>query len=198
MKKELKEQIKQDEFTSGLEQAVALGRRAPGRGADRGRGRRRPAGRGGGASSTSRASGRARRTGRSATRSTAFEAPVAAELAPGAERPSGQVFATAEDKYKTAAAAFEGVERRFGSSHRTGLRAKYFAALSRVELGQYAEAEKALEEIQARGRRARARPGAARPRRPLPAQAARSTRRSRPTARSPRTRRPTCRATTRC
>jgi hypothetical protein len=60
------------------------------------------------------------------------------------------VFATAEDKYKTAAAAFEGVERRFGSSV-TGLRAKYYAALSRAELGQQAEAEKALKEIQARG-----------------------------------------------
>jgi hypothetical protein len=81
---------------------------------------------------------------------TTFEAPVASELAPGADRPSGQVFASAEEKYKTAAAAFEGVERRFGSSV-TGLRAKYYAALSRVELGQYAEAEKSLKEIQSRG-----------------------------------------------
>ena len=79
-----------------------------------------------------------------------FEAPVAAELAPGAERPAGQVFATAEEKYKTAAAAFEGVERRHASTL-VGLRAKYFAALSRIELGQYAEAEKSLKEIQARG-----------------------------------------------
>jgi tetratricopeptide (TPR) repeat protein len=81
---------------------------------------------------------------------TTFEAPVAAELAPGAERPAGQVFATAEEKYKTAAAAFEGVERRHASST-AGLRAKYFAALSRLELGQYVEAEKSLKEIQARG-----------------------------------------------
>jgi hypothetical protein len=81
---------------------------------------------------------------------TTFEAPVAADIAPGAERPSGQVFATEDDKYKTAAAAFEGVERRFGSST-TGLRAKYYAALSRIELKQYTEAEKALKEIQARG-----------------------------------------------
>ena len=81
---------------------------------------------------------------------TTFEAPVASELAAGAERPAGQVFATAEEKYKTAAAAFEGVERRFGSS-KTGLRAKYYAALSRVQLGQNAEAEKALKEIQALG-----------------------------------------------
>jgi hypothetical protein len=75
---------------------------------------------------------------------------VASELPPGAERPAGQVFATAEEKYKTAAAAFEGVERRFGSS-KAGLRAKYYAALARIELGQYKEAEKALREIQATG-----------------------------------------------
>jgi hypothetical protein len=81
---------------------------------------------------------------------TTFEAPVASEIAAGADRPSGQVFATAEEKYKTAAAAFEGVERRFGSS-KAGLRAKYYAALSRVQLGQHAEAEKALKEIQALG-----------------------------------------------
>jgi hypothetical protein len=81
---------------------------------------------------------------------TTFEAPVASEIAAGADRPSGQVFATAEEKYKTAAAAFEGVERRFGSS-KLGLRAKYYAALSRVQLGQHAEAEKALKEIQALG-----------------------------------------------
>jgi hypothetical protein len=81
---------------------------------------------------------------------TTFEAPVTSEIAAGADRPSGQVFATTEEKYKTAAAAFEGVERRFGSS-KAGLRARYYAALSRVELGQYAEAEKALKEIQALG-----------------------------------------------
>ena len=81
---------------------------------------------------------------------TTFEAPVASELAAGADRPAGQVFATAEEKYKTAAAAFEGVERRFGSS-KTGQRAKYYAALSRVQLGQNAEAEKGLKEIQALG-----------------------------------------------
>jgi hypothetical protein len=149
LKKELREQIKHDEFTSGIEQGLAWlaahrdevrigagvvvvllaaagafayfqGQRA--READRGF--------------------------RDAM--TTFEAPVAAELAPGAERPSGQVFPSAEEKYKTAAAAFEGVERRFGSS-RVGLRAKYYAALSRAELGQDAEAEKALREIQARG-----------------------------------------------
>jgi len=81
---------------------------------------------------------------------TTFEAPVASEIAAGAERPPGPVFATAEEKYKTSAAAFEGVERRYGSS-KTGVRAKYYAALSRVQLAQYAEAEKGLKEIQALG-----------------------------------------------
>jgi len=81
---------------------------------------------------------------------TTFEAPTSAELPPGSDRPAGPVFASAEEKYTTAAAAFEGVERRYGSSL-AGVRAKYFAALSRLELKQYAEAEKALKEIQARG-----------------------------------------------
>jgi hypothetical protein len=60
------------------------------------------------------------------------------------------VFATSEEKYKTAAAAFEGVERRFGSS-KTAQRAKYYEALSRIGLGQYPEAEKALQELQSKG-----------------------------------------------
>jgi len=80
----------------------------------------------------------------------AFEAPIAGELPQGVDRPAGQVFATAEDKYKTAAAAFEGVERRYGSMP-LGPRAKYYGALARIELEQYAEAEKALRELQARG-----------------------------------------------
>jgi len=81
---------------------------------------------------------------------TTYEAPLASELPPGSERPEGQVFASAEEKYKTAAAAFEGVARRYASST-AGLRAKYFGALSRMQLGQHEEAEKALAEIQARG-----------------------------------------------
>lgn len=149
MKKELREQIKQDDFASGLEQAV--GWLAAHRDEVR-------IGAGvvvvllAAAGALAYFQGQRAREADRAFRDalTTFEAPLAAELTPGAERPSGQVFATAEDKYKTAAAAFEGVERRFSSSV-TGLRAKYFAALSRAELGQYAEAEKALKEIQARG-----------------------------------------------
>ncbi len=149
MKKELKEDIRTDEFASGIEQFLAW------------TGRHRDELRIGllvlvvlaGAllalghfrEQRMREADRALRDAL-----TTFEAPITAELPAGAERPAGAVFATAEEKYKTAAAAFEGVERRYGSSA-AGLRAKYFAALSRLELGQYAEAEKALKELQARG-----------------------------------------------
>jgi hypothetical protein len=149
LKKELREQIKQDEFASGLEQAVAW------IGAHRDEVRI-----GSGVAVVLLAAvgalvyfqGQRTREADRAFRDalTTFEAPVASELAPGADRPSEQVFISADEKYKTAAAAFEGVERRFGSTV-TGLRAKYYAALSRIELKQYAEAEKALKEIQARG-----------------------------------------------
>src|SRR6185436_2641428 len=44
-----------------------------------------------------------------------FHAPVAAEVPPGAEKPVGLQFATPAEKYQKAAAAFDGVERRYGS-----------------------------------------------------------------------------------
>ena len=149
MKKELREEIKQDEFASGLEKAVewttahkdevrigagvALVLLAAAGAVGYFQGQR------------AREADRAFRDAL-----TTFEAPVASEVAPDAQRPPGQVFATAEERYKTAAAAFEGVERRFGSS-KTALRAKYYEALSRIELGQYPEAEKALRELQSNG-----------------------------------------------
>jgi hypothetical protein len=149
LKKELREEIKQDEFASGLEKAVewVVAHRDEVRIAA------------GVAVVLLAAAGaiayfqaqRAREADQAFRDAlTTFEAPVAAELPAGADRPAGQVFATAEEKYKTAAAAFEGVERRFGSS-KTGQRAKYYAALSRLELAQYPEAEKALKEVQAKG-----------------------------------------------
>jgi tetratricopeptide (TPR) repeat protein len=75
-----------------------------------------------------------------------FHASVATELPPEADRPAGPVFATAEEKYKKAAAAFDGVERRYGSLP-AGRRARYYAALCRIEMGQHAEAEKALDQL---------------------------------------------------
>jgi len=75
-----------------------------------------------------------------------FHAPVAAEVPPGAEKPVGLQFATPAEKYQKAAAAFDGVERRYGSLP-AGRRARYYAALCRVELSDYAEAEKALDKL---------------------------------------------------
>ena len=75
-----------------------------------------------------------------------FRAPV---RAPGdAAAPGGKSFATAQEKYTQAATAFDGLARKF-PSRPEGLRARYLAALSRVEIGQYPEAEKALTEIAA-------------------------------------------------
>lgn len=77
-----------------------------------------------------------------------FRAPVAKDLAPGAERPAGPVYATGDEKFKKAAAAFDGVERRY-TSLPVAAQARYYAALSRIEIGDYAEAEKALKEAAA-------------------------------------------------
>jgi len=149
LRKELKDQIKQDELATGLEQAAAW--------AARHRDELRIGGLvflvlAGAALAITHVREQRLREGDRALRDalTTFEAPVAAELPPGAERPAGQVFPSAEEKYKTAAAAFEGVARRYPSST-AGVRAAYFGALSRLELGQYAEAEKALKELQERG-----------------------------------------------
>jgi len=149
LKKELKEQIKQDDFASGIETAAAWA------GAHReelriGLGVALVLAAAIGAVAYFRAQ-RAQEADRAFRDAlTTFAAPVTSELTPGAERPSGTVFASADEKYKTAAAAFDGVERRFGSSL-MGLRARYYGALARIELHQYGEAEKALKEIVARG-----------------------------------------------
>jgi tetratricopeptide (TPR) repeat protein len=149
LRKELKDQIKQDDLTTGLEHAAAW--------ATRHRDELRIGGLvflvlAGAALAITHVRDQRLREGDRALRDalTTFEAPVASELPPGAERPAGQVFPSAEEKYKTAAAAFEGVARRYPSST-AGVRATYFGALSRLELGQYAEAEKALKELQERG-----------------------------------------------
>jgi hypothetical protein len=78
-----------------------------------------------------------------------FKAPVTAGLPPGTQKPAGVSFSTSEEKFTKAVAAFDGVDRRFGSSP-LGRRARYYAAISRIELGQYAEAQKALGELATR------------------------------------------------
>lgn len=149
MKKEHREEIKQDEFTSFVERALAWATT-----------HRDEVRIGAGVVVVLLAaagalgyfqSQRAREADRAFREAlTTFEAPVTAELTSGEDRPAGHVFATTEDKYKTAAAAFEGVARRYGSKL-VGIRAKYYAALSRMELKQYGEAEKELKEVQASG-----------------------------------------------
>ena len=73
-----------------------------------------------------------------------FHAPVAGETPEAA--PGGVRFASATEKLKQAVGEFDGVERRFGSMD-VGRRARYYAALCRLELGETAEAEKALTEL---------------------------------------------------
>jgi tetratricopeptide (TPR) repeat protein len=76
-----------------------------------------------------------------------FEAPLRSELPKEAQLPATlQVFDDAGEKYKKAAAAFDGVERRCGG-HPGALRARYFGALSRAEAGDTAEARKQLESV---------------------------------------------------
>jgi tetratricopeptide (TPR) repeat protein len=78
-----------------------------------------------------------------------FHAPVATELPEGFEPPPGPVFATAAEKYRKSATELDEVARKFGSLD-VGRRARYYAALSRMELGDYDTVEKSLGEISAK------------------------------------------------
>lgn len=78
-----------------------------------------------------------------------FRGPVEAELPEGAERPAGPIYATAQEKFTKAAAAFDGVERKYGSLP-VALRARYYGALCRSETGDVAEAQRILADVAAR------------------------------------------------
>jgi tetratricopeptide (TPR) repeat protein len=72
-----------------------------------------------------------------------FHAPI--QGAAG-ESPGAIVYANAEQKYTAAAAAFDGVERRHGTLPAARW-ARYYAALCRIELGQLDEAEESLNAL---------------------------------------------------
>jgi tetratricopeptide (TPR) repeat protein len=74
-----------------------------------------------------------------------YHSPVASAAAP-ADAPAK--FATDAERLKKAVGEFDGAGRRYGSMP-AGRRARYYAALCRSELGESAEAEKALTEIAA-------------------------------------------------
>jgi tetratricopeptide (TPR) repeat protein len=79
-----------------------------------------------------------------------WKAPVVAELPPGSEPPPGLTFASAQEKYKKAAADFEGIARRYPTLP-AGRRARYLGAVARIELGEFAAAESVLQELVATG-----------------------------------------------
>jgi TolA-binding protein len=82
-----------------------------------------------------------------------FHAPVAGERPAGDPRPTPQgsvTHATEKEKYEKAMAAFDGVHRRYGSTP-AGLRARYYAALCSIELGNFADADKELKDIAGKG-----------------------------------------------
>jgi TolA-binding protein len=148
MKKELRQQIKQDELRTGFEHAVAwgsthrdevrvtviavavLGLAAVGF-----------------ASYRSHRQASAEKAFDEAL--TVFHAPVVGE--PQAAQAAGTVvYATAAEKNQKAAAAFADVAKRYGSSA-TGRRARYYAALANLDLGKTAEAEADLKDLASGG-----------------------------------------------
>ncbi len=75
-----------------------------------------------------------------------YETPLASEVAAGSAAAGSASFPSAAEKYKKAAAAFDGVDRAFPTLT-AGLRARYFGALCRIELGDYETASKTLQVI---------------------------------------------------
>lgn len=142
MDKELKRQIKDDEFRSGLEHAWAYAKK------------NRTQVQTGAlailvvvaglwAFSTWRSTRVAQSDAELQAALTIFESPVGPDT--GAA-PAAGAYTSNEEKLTKALAAFEGVEKRFGSTA-AGHRARYFAAVCRLQLGQATEGRKVLEEI---------------------------------------------------
>jgi TolA-binding protein len=143
MKKELKQQIKQDEFRAGLGQAVSfvathrdearvtllavavLALAAVGF-----------------ASYRSHRQASAERAFDEAL--TTFHAPVVGDA--DAAQAGGTVYPSAAEKYQKAAAEFTELAKRDGSTN-AGRRARYYAALANLELGKAEDAQKELTEL---------------------------------------------------
>lgn len=77
-----------------------------------------------------------------------FHAPLESELTADAPRPPGPVFDTAEERARRAMAAFDGFARRF-PRHELELRARYYAGLCHIQLGELDKAEPLLSEVAA-------------------------------------------------
>jgi len=147
MKKELKQQIKQDELRTGFEHAAGwatthrdevrvtllalavVGLAAVGYGSYR-----------------SHRQASAEKAFDEAL--TVFHSPVAGQ--PDAALTGGTVYATAAEKNQKAAAAFADIAKSYGGSA-TGRRARYYAALANLELGKTAEAEAELKDLSSGG-----------------------------------------------
>jgi tetratricopeptide (TPR) repeat protein len=76
-----------------------------------------------------------------------YHAPVKSELPAGAEPPA-VTFDSREEKYRKALSEFEAVEKSASGEMRQ--RARYYTALARMELGDLPPAEKTLTEMAAR------------------------------------------------
>ena len=79
---------------------------------------------------------------------TVFHAPVAGQ--PDALQAGGTVYASEAEKYQKAAAAFDEVAAKHGSTGAGG-RARYYAALAKLELGQTQAAEAELAKLASEG-----------------------------------------------
>jgi tetratricopeptide (TPR) repeat protein len=147
LKKELKRQIREDEFKTGVEHALEWGRAHT----EQLRMGLVVALIAGGVLlglSTFRSQRTRSSEAAFAAALETFQAPVADELAEGSERP-GTVFPTSEEKFKKAAAGFDGVARQWPSLP-AGRRAGYYAALCRIELGDLANARPVLSDLAGR------------------------------------------------
>ncbi|HET8644546.1 MAG TPA: tetratricopeptide repeat protein, partial [Vicinamibacteria bacterium] len=141
MKRELKKQIKQDEFVSWLDHTLAWLRAHEREAKVTGAILLALAVGWLGFSSWSRSRARAADEDLGAALRT-FHTPIAGD--PAAE-PGQKSFASPAERYRQAAQEFAEVHRKYGSQT-SGRRARYYEGLCRLELGQFDEAQKALSD----------------------------------------------------